>query len=56
MTTATTAAGTGGNGGSVGEVPSTDGGCGACAVGRGSSTGGPWIGLGLLLALRRRRR
>jgi hypothetical protein len=60
MTAASTSAATGaagagtsaGAGGSAGE--SSVGG-GACGVGRGSSSGAPWIGLGLLLALRRRR-
>lgn len=28
---------------------------GACSVSHGSTNGAPWIGLGLLLALRRRR-
>jgi MYXO-CTERM domain-containing protein len=56
-TAATTGATTGtstGTGGSAGEDPSSDGGC-ACGVGRGSTNGAPWIGLGLLLTLRRRR-
>ena len=44
-----------GAGGSAGEIPSSESGCGACVVGRGSANGAPWIGLGLLLVLRRRR-
>ena len=41
-----------GTSGSAGEI-SLQG--GACGVGRGSASGAPWIGLGLVLALRRRR-
>jgi MYXO-CTERM domain-containing protein len=51
-TSTTTGAGAGG---SAGETPSSESGCGACVVARGSANGAPWIGLGLLLVLRRRR-
>ncbi|WP_425440847.1 MYXO-CTERM sorting domain-containing protein [Polyangium sorediatum] len=51
MATSTTTGAGGGNG----EIPSSEDGCGACVVGGGSAKGAPWVGLGLLLALRRRR-
>ncbi|MDC3959229.1 hypothetical protein KEG38_35575 [Polyangium jinanense] len=45
-----------GAGGDTGENPSSESGCGACVVGSGSANGAPWIGLGLLLVLRRKRK
>ena len=52
---ATGAVGTGTAAGAGGSADEFSFGGGACGVGRGSSSGAPWIGLGLLLVLRRRR-